>query len=45
MMLAFELFNNTRDAYRMEEMDKKKKQKDKGDNPYQTMRRQMGLPD
>lgn len=42
-MLAYELFNNTRDAYRMEYSETKKKKQEKGTNPYEAMRRQIGL--
>jgi len=42
LMMAFELFTQTRDAYRDEWKEDQRKQKDKGINPYEAMKRQMG---
>jgi hypothetical protein len=47
MMMAYDLFNNTRDAYREEwkeaRSEKEKKRKEKGINPYEAMKQQMQL--
>jgi hypothetical protein len=44
-MTAYELFSNIREAYSQEFRERKRKDKDKGENPYKSMRREMGLPD
>lgn len=45
LMLAFELFMNTREAYRDEFMEKSRKDREEGrkQNPYQTMKAMMNL--
>jgi len=43
LMPAFELFCNTREAYRQEWQELKRKKAEKGSNPYEEMKRQMGL--
>jgi hypothetical protein len=42
-MLAYELFVQTRDAYRQEWRERRRKKEEKGTNPYEAMKRQMGL--
>jgi hypothetical protein len=45
-MLAFDMFVNTRDGYRIEWQDARRRERDKlgkGHNPYETIKRQMGL--
>ena len=42
-VLAYELFTNTREAYRQDWKDQKRKEKDKWVNPYESMKRQMGI--
>jgi len=43
LMVAFDLFCNTRDAYREEWKEEKRAKKDKPINPYEAMKQQMGL--
>jgi hypothetical protein len=47
MMMAYDLFNNTRDAYREEWKEasaaKEKRRKEKGVNPWEAMKQEMGL--
>jgi hypothetical protein len=43
LMLAYELFEQTRGAYRQEWREKHRKNEEKGANPYEAMKRQMGL--
>ena len=42
-VMAFEMFTNTREAYRQEWKDLQRKKKEKPPNPYEQMKLQMGL--
>jgi len=43
LMLAYELFCSTREAYQQEWQELKRKKAEKGSNPFDDMKRQMGL--
>jgi len=43
LMMAFEFFTNTREAYRQEWQEQKRNKDEKGPNPFEAMKRQMGL--
>ena len=43
LMLAYELFCSTREAYQQEWQELKRKKTEKGSNPFDDMKRQMGL--
>lgn len=42
-MMAYDMFCNTRESYRLEEKEKREKKKEKGVNPWKAMRDTMGL--
>ena len=42
-MMAFEFFTSTREAYRQEWQEQKRNKDEKGPNPFEAMKRQMGL--
>ena len=43
LMMAFEFFTNTREAFRQEWQEQRRKKDEKGVNPFDAMKRQMGL--
>ena len=43
LMLAYELFCSTREAYQQEWQELKRERAEKGSNPCEEMKRQMGL--
>jgi len=42
-MLAFDMFCNMREGYRQEWQELKRKKPERGENPFDAMKRQMGL--
>lgn len=42
-MLAFELFGSTREAFQQECQELKRRKAEKGENPFEAMKRQTGL--